>query len=169
MTEDGSGPEGGSGPEDESGEGDENGDSSDAATDGSGAPVDFDGLDRIRERLAGDDRFERVESRPAYAPDRVVCTYDGGLYPPAISSASLAVAWFENGDFSIHYHEERESGTFDHRWDRHRSAHNSRDHVHPGPDAPTPGRDTSHPADWRDVLSTVLSEIEARQRAFWNE
>ena len=39
--------------------------------------------------------------------------------------------------------------------------------VHPGPDAPTPGDDTTHPTDWRDVLSTVLSEIEDRQRAFW--
>lgn len=57
----------------------------------------------------------------------------------------------------------------DHRWDRHPSDHNTREHVHPGPDAPTLGTDTSHPADWRDILSVVLSEIEDRQRAFWEE
>ncbi|OYR67212.1 hypothetical protein DJ78_16180 [Halorubrum ezzemoulense] len=41
------------------------------------------------------------------------------------------------------------------------------DHVHPGTDAPRPGDDTTHPTGWRDILSTVLSEIEARQRGFW--
>jgi hypothetical protein len=47
--------------------------------------------------------------------------------------------------------------------------HNTRDHVHPGPDAPTLGDDTSHPVEWRDVLSMVLGEIDNRQRAFWTE
>jgi len=81
--------------------------------------------------------------------------------------ARLEVVWFENGDFSLHYHEEHDTSEFDHRWDRHPSGHNTRDHVHPGPDAPTPGDDSPHPIDWRDVLSMVLSEIEERQRAFW--
>jgi hypothetical protein len=75
--------------------------------------------------------------------------------------------WYENGDFSIHYDESHDRGTFDHRWDRHPSEHNDRDHVHPGPDAPTPGEDTTHPEDWRDVLSTVLRRVETRQRGFW--
>jgi len=84
----------------------------------------------------------------------------------------LEITWYENGHFSIHYHEEHdesgehESGAFDHRWDRHPSDHNALDHVHPGPNAPTPGEDASHPADWRDVLATVLSAVETRQRAF---
>lgn len=34
---------------------------------------------------------------------------------------------------------------------------------------PTPNDDPTHPTDWHDVLSTVLSEIEARQRGFWIE
>ena len=132
-----------------------------------GAPVDFDRLDVVRERLETDDRFARIDERPEFAPDRVVCVYDSRFYPDSVRSARLEVAWYENGDFSLHYHEEHESGEFDHRWDRHPSDHNARDHVHPGPDAPTPGDDASHPADWRDVLSSVLSEIEDRQRAFW--
>jgi hypothetical protein len=86
-----------------------------------------------------------------------------------VQSARLEVVWFESGDFSLHYHEAHEDGAFDHRWDRHPSDHNTRDHVHPGPDAPTPGDDASHPAEWRDVLSMVLGEIEGRQRAFWTE
>jgi hypothetical protein len=31
----------------------------------------------------------------------------------------------------------------------------------------SPGDDVDHPDDWRDVLSTALTEIETRQRAFW--
>lgn len=93
--------------------------------------------------------------------------YDRRLYPPTVKSAHLEIVWYENRDFSLHYHEEHEDGTFDHRRDRHPSDHDKRDHVHPGPDALTPGEDTNHPADWRDVLSMVLDEIEQRQRAFW--
>lgn len=145
------------------------GDREDGPDGPSGAPVDFDRLDLIRERLAADDRFSRVESQPAFAPDRLVCVYDQRFYPQQVQVARLEVVWFENGDFSLHYHEDHDTGAFDHRWDRHPSEHNSRDHVHPGPDAPTPGEDASHPADWRDVLSMALHEVEARQRAFWED
>jgi len=134
-----------------------------------GAPVDFDRLDLIRDRIAGDDRFVSVDPRPDYAPDRLVFEYGARFYPASVDGATLAVVWFENGDFSLHYHEDHDEGSFDHRWDRHPSGHNNRDHVHPGPDAPTPGEDTSHPADWRDVLSGVLVEIEERQRMFWRD
>lgn len=133
----------------------------------SSASVDFDRLGAIRERLAADDRFRRIDGEPAGAPDRLVCVYDDQFYPKRVRAARLEILWYENGDFSIHYHEEHEAGAFDHRWDRHLSDHSARDHVHPGPEAPTPGDDASHPADWRDVLSAALAEIEARQRAFW--
>lgn len=135
-------------------------------TDG-GAPVDWDRLDLIAERLASSERFQRVESEPEFAPDRVVCVYESRLYPQRVRDARIEITWFQNGDFSIHYHEEHDSGTFDHRWDRHPSEHNARDHVHPGPDAPTPGDDATHPDDWRDVLSTILEEVEHRRRGFW--
>ncbi|WP_317175872.1 hypothetical protein [Halomontanus rarus] len=131
------------------------------------APIDFDRLDVIRDRLASDERFTRVDEQPEFASDRLVCVYDHRFYPASVRTARLEVVWFENGDFSLHYHEEHETSEFDHRWDRHPSSHNARDHIHPGPEAPTPGEDTSHPADWRDVLSMVLAEIDDRQRAFW--
>jgi len=139
----------------------------DASTFGSGAPIDFDRLEIVRERLATDDRFTRVEADPTFAPERLLCEYDSRLYPGSVQAARLDVVWYENGDFSIHYHEDHETGEYDHRWDRHPSDHNARDHVHPGPDAPTPGENASHPEDWRDVLSTALAEIDDRQRAFW--
>ena len=134
-----------------------------------GAPVDFDRLDAIRVRVAADGRFSQIDDGPAFAPERLVCVYDQQFYPGWVRTARLEIVWFENGDFSLHYHEEHETEEFCHRWDRHPSGHNARDHVHPGPNAPTPGEDSSHPADWRDVLSMVLSEIEDRQRSFWEE
>lgn len=140
----------------------------DASNSGSGAPVDFDRLDVIEEQWSADERFTRINSQPAFAPERLVCVYDQRFYPASVQVVRLEIVWFENGDFALHYHEEHDDGAFDHRWDQHPSSHNARDHLHPGPDAPTPGQDTSHPADWRDVLSRVLDEIEDRQRAFWN-
>jgi hypothetical protein len=134
---------------------------------GSGGPIDFDRLELIRERLTTDDRFTEIGEQPAFAPDRLVCRYDRRLYPDRVQSARLEIVWFETGDFSLHYHEAHETGAFDHRWDRHPSGHNTRDHIYLGPEAPTPGDDTTHPTDWRDILSAVLSEIEARQRGFW--
>jgi len=141
--------------------------SDEVGSDYSGAPADSDLLDVIQQRLSGDSRFRRVESQPEVASDRLLCIYDTGFYPGSVQSAHLEIAWYENGDFSLHYHEDHETGAFDHRWDRHPSDHNAREHVHPGPDAPTPGEDTTHPQDWRDVLAMVLKEIDQRQRSFW--
>lgn len=139
------------------------------AGDVGGAPIDFDRLDVVADRLSADDRFDRIENRPEFAPDRSVCVYDPGFYPNGVRAARLELVWFESGDFSLHYHEEQLEGPFDHRWDRHPSVHNARDHVHPDSDAPTPGTDASHSPGWRDVLSTVLAAIEDRQRDFWTE
>lgn len=134
-----------------------------------GAPVDFDRLELIRNRLAGDNGFAGIDWQPAYAPDQLVFEYDTRLYLNTVQAATLSVVWFENGDLSLHYHEDHETSEFNHRWDRHPSSHNDRDHVHRGPDTPTPGVNVSHPADWRDVLSRVLTEIEERRRAFWRD
>lgn len=144
------------------------GDDSEPADLNTGAPIDADRLGIVRERLATDDRFTRVDAHPAFAPERLRCVYDPRLYPERVRAARLEVVWYENGDFSLHYHEDHETTEYDHRWDRHPSDHNTRDHVHPGPNAPTPGEDVSHPTDWRDVLSMALSEIDDRQRAFWD-
>lgn len=143
------------------------GDGDTSANAGSGAPIDFDRLETIRDRLATDDRFVQIKERPEFAPERLVCTYDLRYYPSRVERAYIKIAWYENGDFTIHYHEVHEDEAFDHRWDRHPSTHNTRDHIHPGPDAPTPGDDTDHPDEWRDILSIALTEIETRQRAFW--
>lgn len=133
-------------------------------------PIDTALLDRIAARLAGSARFDDVVARPEYAPAAVVADYDLGYFPAGVTRASLRVRWFETDDFSIHSTESYRSGdAWECRWDRHPTDHNTRDHVHPPPDAATPGEDTTHPSDWRDVLATVLTHIDERIEAFWSD
>lgn len=133
-------------------------------------PIDAEILDRIAAHLARSARFDDVHARPPYAPNAVVATYDLGYFPGGVRRASLRIRWFETDDFSIHYAEQYRTGnSWECRWDRHPNDHNARGHVHPPPDARTPGEDRTYSAEWREVLATVLVRLDDRIDAFWNE
>jgi len=133
-------------------------------------PVDVDLLDQIAAYLSRSARFADVRSRPTYAPNAVVADYDLGYFPGGVVRASLRIRWFETDDFSIHYSEQyRTDDSWECRWDRHPNDHNTREHVHPPPDARTPGEDTDYPDEWRAVLATILTRLDERIRAFWTE
>lgn len=133
------------------------------------SPIDTEILDRIAAHLARSDRFDDVETRPTYAPNAVIADYNLGYFPGGITRAYLQIRWFETDDFSIHYSEQYQSGnSWECRWDRHPNDHNTREHFHPPPDAPTLGDDTNYPNEWRDVLSTVLTRLDSRIKAFWD-
>jgi hypothetical protein len=133
-------------------------------------PIDAEILDRIATHLARSARFDDVQSRPPYTPNTVVADYDLGYFPSGLTRASLRIRWFETDDFSVHYSEQYRNGSsWECRWDRHPNDHNTRDHFHPPPDAVTPGEDEEYPEEWRDVLATVLTRIDDRLKAFWNE
>ncbi len=133
-------------------------------------PIDTEILDRITAHLTRSARFDTVKARPAHAPNAVVAAYDLGYFPGGVSSASLQIRWFENDDFSIHYTEQYQTGdSLECRWDRHPNDHNTREHFHPPPDAPTPGEDSEYPGEWRGVLATVLTRLDERIEAFWSE
>ena len=133
-------------------------------------PVDTEILDRIAAHLARSGRFDDVQTRPAYAPNAVVADYDLGYFPSGVTRAYLRIRWFETDDFSIQYSEQyRTDNSWECRWDRHPNDHNTREHFHPPPDAPTPGVDAAYPDDWRDLLATVLSRLDDRIHAFWDE
>jgi hypothetical protein len=51
--------------------------------------VDSDVLERISARLSGSQRFEKIVSRPAYAPNSVVAEYDLGYFPAAVDRVYL--------------------------------------------------------------------------------
>jgi hypothetical protein len=133
-------------------------------------PIDAEILDRIAAHLARSARFDDVHARPPYAPNAVVARYDLGYFPGGVTRASLRIRWFETDDFSIHYTEQYRTGDrWECRWDRHLNDHNTREHVHPPPDTPTPGEDTAYPEEWRDVLALVLTRLDERIEAFWDE
>jgi hypothetical protein len=133
-------------------------------------PIDTEILDRIAAHLARSARFDRVETRPEYAPNAVVADFDRGYFPGGVTQASLRIRWFETDDFTIHYTEHYRTGdSRECRWDRHPNDHNAREHFHPPPDALTPGEDQEYPDEWRDVLATVLTRLDERIEAFWNE
>lgn len=133
-------------------------------------PIDTGVLDRIAAHLLRSARFENVHARPVYAPNAVVADYDLGYFPSGVTRASLRIRWFETDDFSIHYTEQYQtSNSWECRWDRHPNDHNTREHFHPPPNAATPGEDDDYPPEWRDVLATVLTRLDERIEAFWDE
>jgi hypothetical protein len=132
-------------------------------------PIDAEILDRVVARLDRSARFDDVHLRPVYAPNAVVADYDLGYFPSGVTRASLRIRWFETDDFSLHYVEQYRTGdSWECRWDRHPNDHNTREHVHPPPDARTPGEDSDYPDEWRDVLAMVLARLDERIEAFWS-
>ena len=133
-------------------------------------PIDTEVLDRIAAHLARSACFDDVQSRPPYAASAVIADYDLGYFPNGVARAYLRIRWFETDDFSIHYSERYQTGnSWECRWDRHPNDHNTREHFHPLPEAPTPGEDEDYPDQWRDVLATVLISLDDRIEAFSNE
>ncbi|WP_331234043.1 hypothetical protein [Natronorarus salvus] len=133
-------------------------------------PIDTEVVDRIAAHLARSVRFSDVQSRPPYAASAVIADYDLGYFPSGVTRAYLRIRWFETDDFSIHYSEQYQTvNSWECRWDRHPNDHNTREHFHPPPDAPTPEEDEGDPDEWRDVLATVRTSLDDRLEAFWTE
>lgn len=133
-------------------------------------PIDFDVLNRIEKYLAGSQRFSTVDFRPEYAPNAVVAEFELGYFLSNIERASIRIRWYETDDFTIHYSEHySDRSLWECRWDRHPNDHNTRDHFHPPPSAETPGEDANFPWDWRDVMTLVLNELDARIKSFWDD
>ena len=142
----------------------------DTADPPSRGPIDTELLNRIAAHLARSNRFDDIQARPEYAPNAVVADYDLGYFPGGVTRAYLQIRWFETDDFSIQYSEQYQTDNeWECRWDRHPNDHNTREHFHPPPDALTPGEDADYPNDWRDVLATVLTDLDDRIQAFWDE
>jgi hypothetical protein len=146
----------------------ETGPSDDGTSDQGVGPIDPEILDRIEGYLVGSDRFSTVRFRPAQAPNSVVAEYDLGYFPPRVARAYLEIRWYETDDFTVHYSEKYSDGDrWECRWDRHPNEHNTRDHFHPPPAAKTPGDDEDFPQDWREVMSLVVNDLDARVKSFW--
>ena len=140
------------------------------AGDGSSpAPIDRPLLEFLQSRLRSTRQIETASITDGTGHLKLMVTIAPPYYPEAVDEATLAVRWYTNDDFKIHYRETRPERAWECRWDRHPNPHNSRDHFHPPPSAPSIGEDASWPTDHRDVLTLVLDEIEQRIADLWDE
>ncbi len=133
------------------------------------APIDRPVLEFLQTRLQATAQAARATTTDSSGPLELYVTLALSYYPETVEEASLTVRWYTNDDFKIHYREVHPDHAWECRWDRHPNPHNTRDHFHPPPTAPTPGEDSSWPSDHRDVLRLVLDIIEERITSLWDE
>lgn len=140
------------------------------AGDGSSpAPIDRPILEFLQTRLTATNQVERASLTDDSGHLELRVVFASTYYPETVDEATLTVRWYTSADFKIHYREVYSQRVWECRWDRHPNPHNSRDHLHPPPDAATPGDDASWSSDYRDVLTFVLDEIEQRIEKLWDE
>lgn len=132
------------------------------------APIDRQILEYLRDRLETTAQVADATITDAEGHLALRVQFSNGYYPMDVEQATLLVRWYTNDDYKIHYREIHRDSEWECRWDRHPNPHNTRDHFHLPPDAPTPGNDADWPADYRQVLTLVLDEIEARIQELWS-
>ena len=135
---------------------------------GSPAPIDRPILEFLQTRLQATRQVSRATVTDTGGHLELHVVFAPAYYPASVDEATLTVRWYTNDDFKIHYREVHSEHTWQWRWDRHPNPHNTRDHFHPPPTAPTPGDDDSWPIDHRDVLRLALDEVEDRIAALWD-
>lgn len=133
---------------------------------GSQTPIDRSALVRILDRVRTNRQVYRAYLTLRHGDPCLIAEFDLDLYPAGVD-AYLTLRWYLNDDFKIHYHESWEAADWDSRWDRHPNRHNTYDHFHPPPDAPTQGDDASYPDGLHDVMRLIEDEVNARIRSLW--
>lgn len=133
------------------------------------APIDRPILEFLQTSLLGTQQVDQAVISDASGHLELRVILASRYYPASVDEATVSVRWYTNDDFKIHYQEEHPERVWKCRWDRHPNPHNTRGHVHPPPDARTPGDDASWPTDHRDVLRLVLDDVEERITELWGE
>ena len=133
------------------------------------APIDRSILEFFESRLNATSFVERATITDESGHLELAVELAMSYYPVVIDEATLSIRWYTNDDFVIQYRDVATSTTWECRWDRHPNPHNTRDHFHPPPTAPTQGADASWPDDFRDVLRVILDEVEQRIETVWDE
>lgn len=90
------------------------------------------------------------------SPRLLAVDLDPSAYPPAVAAARIDFRWFDGGDYSAHYIEDREDGEWQCRWDRHPKADAPREHLHPPPDAESTTASSLDVDHHLDLLFSVL-------------
>ena len=127
---------------------------------------------RYLSRILGRQReVQETSLFPANRQESLVVVLENEYYPEAVDEARLEIRVYTNGDFHVSYVESYLGEQRRCQWDRHDQDHNSRDHVHPFPDAGTSGaEDRDFPTDLTALLEqVVLPWVEARLGEIWEE
>ncbi|WP_290818763.1 hypothetical protein [Halovivax sp.] len=137
-------------------------------SDRSSGPLDVPTLELIARRAAEHPLVAGWTVHPdSLSPRRLEVRLDDGQYPEDVSTVRLDVRWFEGGDYSFHYVETHERGSWQRRWDRHPKPEEPRAHEHPPPEASSRVEPSSLDVDHEhplDVLFAVLDSISTRLR-----
>lgn len=131
---------------------------------GPSGPLDVPTLEVIAQRTATRALVSHWDFRPDTISPRVLeLRLDETQYPTPVSDARVDVRWFVGGDYTIHYLEAHEDGTWQCRWDRHPKPAAPRAHFHPPPDAASRVEPSSlESAHHLEVCFGVLEWIEER-------
>jgi hypothetical protein len=133
--------------------------------------VDAETLRYLSRILGRQPEVQATSLSPANRQESLVVVLEDEYYRDAVDEARLEVRAYTNGDFHVSYVESYLGEPRRCRWDRHDQDHNSRDHVHPFPDAGTSGaEDRDFPTDLTALLEqVVLPWVEARLGEIWEE
>ncbi len=136
----------------------------------SGGPLDVATLEVLARRAAGHHLVSAWEFRPdAMSPRILELRLDATQYPESVRRAKLDVRWFEGGDYSLHYLEQRGDSTWQCRWDRHPKPEAQPAHFHPPPDASGVEASDLDATHHLGVPFEVLERIEERVAALYEE
>ena len=133
------------------------------------APIDRPLLEFLQSRLHTTEQVTRAAITDESGHLELRVEFAQRYYPESVTEAILAVRWYTNDDFTVHYREAHVESDWKCRWDRHPNPHNTRDHFHPPPTASTSGENASWPTDHRELLSLVLDDVERRITDLWDE
>lgn len=132
------------------------------------APIDRAILEHMKDRFAGS---QMIKSAKIVEEGKLhLGVVLSGDYYPDDTTARLEIRWYRNDDFNVHYRENHKDSTWECRWDRHPTGHNSREHFHPPPEASrADAEDAQWPTDHRDVCRLVIDRIEERIDSLWEQ
>jgi len=86
---------------------------------GSPAPIDRPILEFLQTRLQATGQVATALITDAGGHLELRVTLTPSYYPDSVEEATLAVRWYTNDDFKIHYREVQSDRSWECRWDRH--------------------------------------------------
>lgn len=126
--------------------------------------LDVPTLQTIAQRAATHPLIDNWAFEPSSMSPRMLQLHvNANSYPNDVTHVRVDIRWFNTGDHSFHYLEERgcETDPYQCRWDRHPKTTASRTHFHPPPDAGN-AESLSLDSHHLNVFFTVLNWVSER-------